>query len=332
MIKNGPIEPGEIITFVVENNGAVGRIDRYIAEQFSHYSRSFFQQLIEEKRVFLNEKLVNKPSVTAYPGDSIRIQFPEQRVIEASTIIDKTMGVSIVAMTDHFMIVYKPANLLTHAPSKTSTAITLADWVRHNHSEIARVGIIDRPGIVHRLDKETSGILVLTRTNHAYTVFGSLFRKREIAKKYMAVVAGHPAKEGTLTFAIGRDSVHRIKMTTFDESVVDATHKVGATKVRHAKTVYKVIEYFEDSALIEARPTTGRTHQIRVHLAAIGHPIIGDQLYGKKSAFIDRQALHAQELSFVFDGESYAFGCEVPHDFEQLITHLRAASTDYKSV
>lgn len=332
MITNQLIEPGSRFTFIVDKNSSTDRLDRYITERFSHYSRSFFQRIIDEKRVLVNGKIITKSSTALRLDDTIIIKFPPVRSIEAGAVSDETSQVAIVASTDHFMIVYKPANLLVHAPSASSKAVTLADWVIHNHADIARVGIIDRPGIVHRLDKETSGILVITRTNYAYTVFGSLFRKREITKKYLAVVAGRPEPTGTITLAIGRNPINPIKMAAFSEYSVDANQKVGATKVRHARTDYKVLEYFADTALIEVKPTTGRTHQIRVHMTALGHPIIGDQLYGEKSELIDRQALHAHSLSFVFDGEHHSFSRDVPDDFQQLINNLRAASTDLKSV
>lgn len=332
MIKNQLIEPGSRFTFIVDKNSSNERLDRYLTERFYHYSRSFFQRLIDEKHVLLNGKTTTKSSVALRFDDTIVIKFPSARSIEVGAVSEKTNEVAIVASTDHFMIVYKPANLLVHAPSAASKAVTLADWVIHNHADIARVGIIDRPGIVHRLDKETSGIMIITRTNYAYTVFGSLFRKREITKKYLAVVAGRPAQEGTITLAIGRNPINPIKMATFSEYSVDKDNKIGAIKVRHAQTHYKVLEYFDDAALIEVKPTTGRTHQIRVHMTALGHPIIGDQLYGKKSELIDRQALHANSLEFVFDGEQHLFSNDLPDDFQHLISNLRAASMVSKVV
>src|SRR5579863_8010067 len=129
------------------------------------------------------------------------------------------------------MILYKPPHLLTHPPSSTSAAVTLADWIIHNHADLAHVGIIDRPGIVHRLDKETSGILIVARTNYAHGVFNKLFKERKVAKTYLAIVDGHPEKEGTISLSIGRDPINRVKMATFDEDAVDETVKVGSVKI-----------------------------------------------------------------------------------------------------
>jgi 23S rRNA pseudouridine1911/1915/1917 synthase len=332
MIKHGSVEPDALFNFIVPEDSPTTRIDRYITALFTHYSRSYLQRIIDEGGVTVNGVIIKKQSAPVSPHDTISIQFPAERTIETTTLVEQTLGVSIIATTEHFMIIHKPANLLVHAPSKNSTAITLADWILHNHSELSSVGVVDRPGIIHRLDKETSGLLIITRTNHAHNTLGSLFRNRKINKTYKAVVAGHPEKEGTITLAIGRDPINRIKMATFNEDCVDETGKIGTIKVRHAQTAYKVLEYFDDASLIEVKPTTGRTHQIRVHMTALGHPIIGDQLYGNASPLIKRQALHAEQLSFTFDGTPYSFMDEIPDDFQQLINSLRTSSKITKEV
>lgn len=326
MIKHGHIPPGTTISFSVPENITSCRIDRYMSEVFPDYSRTYFQHIIDAGGITLNGMPIKKPSFLISPTNAITIQFPSERTITTETLTDKTLNVSILATTQHFMIIHKPAHLLVHAPSTTSTAITLADWIRHHHGDIASVGTTGRPGIIHRLDKETSGIMIITRTNYAHNIIGGLFRNRKIKKTYKAIVAGHPEKEGTITLAIGRDPINRIKMAAFNEEYIDADGKIGTIKVRHAKTDYKVLEYFKDTSLIEVTPTTGRTHQIRVHMTALGHPIIGDQLYGKKSPLIDRQALHAESLSFTFEETSYSFSDEIADDFQQLLNTLRKNS------
>jgi 23S rRNA pseudouridine1911/1915/1917 synthase len=330
MIKHGHIPPGTTISFSVPENITPCRIDRYMSEVFPDYSRTYFQHIIDAGGITINGIPTKKPSIVIHPTNAITIQFTPERTIKTEMLIDKTLNVSTIATTEHFMIIHKPAHLLVHAPSSTSTAITLADWIRHHHGDIASVGISSRPGIIHRLDKETSGIMIITRTNYAHNIIGGLFRNRKIQKTYKAIVAGHPEKEGTITLAIGRDPINRIKMATFNEENIDAEGKIGTIKVRHAKTDYKVLEYFNDASLIEVKPTTGRTHQIRVHMAALGHPIIGDQLYGKKSPLIDRQALHAENLSFTFEETSYSFSDEIADDFQQLLNNLRTCATSIK--
>ena len=354
MLKRGHIPPETTFSFSVPENSAPCRIDRYITEIFPDYSRTYFQNVISAGGIAIDNIPVQKPSTLVHPHSTITIQFPAQATVPAQTVHEKTMGVAILATTEHFMIIHKPANLLVHAPSSNSTAVSLTDWIRHYHGDIVSVGLSDRPGIIHRLDKETSGIMIITRTNYAHNIIGNLFRSRKIQKTYKAIVADHPPKEGTITFAIGRDPINRIKMAHFDEHAISVDSKIGSphlrssfakassaakamedkskefqqgfcgqVKVRHAKTDYKVLEYFENAALVEVKPTTGRTHQIRVHMAAIGHPIIGDQLYGKKSPLINRQALHAENLSFMFEDTPYTFTDELPEDFQQLINKLR---------
>ncbi|HLW73216.1 MAG TPA: RluA family pseudouridine synthase [Candidatus Babeliales bacterium] len=330
MIKHGHIPPESTFSFTVPENSIPCRIDRYITELFPDYSRSYFQRIIDAGGIIINGIQAKKPSTLVYSTNTVTIHFPPERVVKTENLIDKTLKVSILATTNHFMIIHKPAHLLVHAPSTTSTAITLADWIRHYHGDIRSVGLSARPGIIHRLDKETSGIMIITRTDYAHNIIGCLFRNRKINKTYKAIVAGHPEKEGTITLAIGRDPINRIKMAAFHEENISADGTIGTTRVRHAKTDYKVLEYFDNASLIEVKPTTGRTHQIRVHMAALGHPIIGDQLYGKKSSLIDRQALHAESLSFTFEETTYSFSNEIPDDFQQLLNSLRGCPTQTK--
>jgi 23S rRNA pseudouridine1911/1915/1917 synthase len=319
----GQVEPNALFTFTVDQQSSIQRIDQYLTAQFPQYSRSFFQRLIDKKFVSHNGTITTKPSSSVNPQDTVTIQFPPARVVEPAVIADKTTGVSVVATTEHFMIVYKPAHLLVHAPSKSSPAITLTDWVVHNHQDIAHVGLVDRPGIVHRLDKDTSGIMIITRTNHAHTVFNDLFKQRNISKIYYAVVEGHPAQQGTISLSIGRNPRDRSKMAAFNEMVSQGQGTINNVKIRNALTDYKVLRYFENAALVEVKPTTGRTHQIRVHMAAIGHPIVGDKMYGQSSSLINRQALHAYNLSFTFDNTPYTFTYDIPDDFQQLINTLQ---------
>lgn len=328
MINTSQIEPNALFTIIGQENNTPQRIDIYLAEHFSGYSRSFFQKLIENQYVKRNDTIVTKPSTPVYCNDIIVVQFPPEKIIEPSAVIDKTINVSILAQTEHFMIIYKPAHLLVHAPSKTSTAVTLTDWILHHHHELAQVGIVDRPGIVHRLDKETSGIMILTRTNYGHSEFSHLFKSRNIHKTYLALVSGHPEKEGTINRVIGRDPVNRIAMTSYDEYFTTMRN----VKVRNAITHYKVLQYFENTSLVEVKPVTGRTHQIRVHMKSIGHPIIGDQLYGEKSSLINRQALHAHSLAFTFNEQEYSFICPLPDDFQNLLRNQTVHRDDEKKL
>jgi 23S rRNA pseudouridine1911/1915/1917 synthase len=148
-----------------------------------------------------------------------------------------------------------------------------------------------------------------------------MFKNHTIKKTYLALVHGHPNPTGTIEFAIGRNPAHRNKMATFTHIDENIAYQRG-TKVRQAKTDYKVITYFEEHALVEVKPVTGRTHQIRVHFAAIGHPLVGDVTYGGSTKLLERQALHAHNIQFIFNDESFTFTTELPADMQTLITTL----------
>lgn len=315
MNTQGLIEPNSRFELHVTKDEAGKRLDKVVTHHFPLYSRTFFNRLIDDKHVTLNNK-ATKPSMLVKEGDLIVVQFPPPRAIQVDAVREKNPNVKIVHEGTHFYILCKPAGLLVHPPSMASTAATLVDWLLMHFNDIKDVGYVDRPGIIHRLDKDTSGLIIIPRTNYAHSIFGDLFRDRAIEKTYYAIVQGHPDPSGTIDLPIGRDPVTKTKMTT----------RTGPSKMREAKTHYKVVEYFDDGALLELRPVTGRTHQIRVHLASIGHPIIGDMVYSNRSKLIDRQALHAAKLSFIFDGEPYTFNCPLPDDMKKLIETLRKQS------
>jgi len=332
------IAPNSSFSFIAPDCKEEKRIDKFISEQFPLYSRSFFQQLIDDELVKLNGQTVTKQSIAVKPSDRVSIVFPPERKVDKSLVSDvlgdKNIDVEIISEHPDFLIVYKPANLLVHSPSARSTAITLADWLLVHYSELANVGYSDRPAIVHRLDKDTSGLLVVPRTPYAHALFGSMFRNRTIDKTYYALVHGNPPKSGSIELAIGRDPYNRKKMAAFitpeqqrDAYVKNNVLPIGSAgtgkKVRNALTHYKVVEYFENCALVEVKLITGRMHQIRVHFNAIGHPVFGDPIYGNKSKLIKRQALHAHTISFLFDEKTYSFSKEVPEDFSKLLKNLR---------
>lgn len=311
------IAPESSFEFIVTPAYDNQRIDKYITAQFPLYSRTFFNRLIDEGCLRINGVVITKSSTSVYQGNRVTITFPPARPMPSAA--QGNLGIDILFKHPHFLIINKPEAVLVHPPSMASKEPTVVDWILAHFKDMQKVGYIDRPGIVHRLDKDTSGILIIPRTNHAHSVFGDMFRERSIEKTYYAVVQGHPPKQGTIDLAIGRCPITRTKMTA-------KVHPQSSMKMRHATTHYRVLEYFDDAALLEVKPITGRTHQIRVHLAAIGYPIIGDALYGKKSKLIPRQALHAYSLAFQFEGKPYTFTQEPPADFQKLVTSLRTLS------
>ena len=303
------------------------RIDTYVSHQFPAYSRTFFQQLIRDGHVQLNNKKIYKSGLAIKPHDTLQITFPEPEKPTVQDIEQKTIDISIVHEHEHFLIINKPASLLVHPPHATSTVVTLIDWIKQRYAEICDVGFVDRPGIVHRLDRDTSGVLIIPRTNYAHTTLSSLFHDRLIHKTYWAVVHGHPDPSGVIDLAIGRDPYNRTKMRGFTHAdpLFAQRHSI---KVRSALSYYRVLEYFNEHALVEVKPVTGRTHQIRVHLATIGHPIVGDHIYGNDAQhLLARQALHARSISFEFLDTPHSFCADLPEDMQTLIQNLRAKSS-----
>jgi 23S rRNA pseudouridine1911/1915/1917 synthase len=314
------ISYGSTFSFLIDESNNGVRLDKYLALQFPAYSRSFLQKAITQGWVQLNEKPTIKGGATLKTDDRITVQFPSAPDEQQQTQACAQLGIELVFEHPHFLIINKPAGVLVHKPNHYSTAPTVVDWVLSHYQEVAQVGTIDRPGIVHRIDKETSGLLIIPRTNYAHGIFGQMFKDRLMKKTYYAVVQGSPDREGTIDYAVGRHPHARTKMHHFDKELV---HRTGNESLRSAVTHFKVLTYYENAALVEAKPVTGRTHQIRVHFAALRHPIIGDTVYGSPSKFIGRHALHAHALHFTFNNEPFNFELPLPEDMRQLIANLR---------
>ena len=247
-------------SFIIDKNHANQRIDRVLSEVFSNYSRSFLQKLFKNKHITVNEKTV-KPSAVTSIGDTVSVFFPETEERSAIELPDD-MNIEIVAQENDFFIINKPATILTHAPNHTCQEATVSDWVIQKEKEIAHVGAVDRPGIVHRLDRDTSGLMIIPRTNEAHQIFSDMFKDRTIQKTYLALVKNHPENEtGTIDLFIDRHPSLRYKMHTF-------TALTKKKSSRDAITHYKVLKDYENFSLVEVKPKTGRTHQIRVHFSA----------------------------------------------------------------
>jgi 23S rRNA pseudouridine1911/1915/1917 synthase len=304
------IEPGTTITVIADEHAALLRLDVFLSQQIPGYSRTFFQELVKQQLVLIDGKVARKPSLQVVAGSSITVKFPLPAPLHTAAATQH-LDVTIVYEHAHFLIINKPAGLTVHSPGTGHTEVTLVDWLITYFADIKQVGAPDRPGIVHRLDKDTSGLMIIARNNYAHALLSELFKNRQITKRYLAIVAGHPAPAGSIEYNIMRHPTNRIKMT----------HHLG--QGREALTHYTVKEFFKNNALIEAHPITGRTHQIRVHCAAIGHGLLGDALYGTTTPLIKRQALHAYSLAFTFDGVPYSFTQEPPEDFNKLLEALR---------
>lgn len=314
-MENGFISPCSSFTLVVQPDQVGQRIDMVMTRHFEQYSRSFLQKLFEDENVIINNSKKIKPSYRLRDNDSIVITIPEQSTTRTAHAQAQHLAITVLAKHDDFLIIEKPAGVVVHPPNHNYQQATLADWIIQTHEDIAHVGLIDRPGIVHRLDKETSGLMIIPRTNCAHATFTEMFKNRAIKKTYLALVVGHPPASGTIKFFIDRHPTVRNKMHHFT-----AANKRSLS--RHAQTDYQVLQYFKEHALVQAQPLTGRTHQIRVHLTAIGNPLLSDSVYGKKSKLLSRHALHAHKLEFEYKGKSYSFTSPIAKDIQESMNDL----------
>lgn len=304
------IKPDAAVSLVVTHQESPQRIDIFLAAHFERYSRNFFQKLLDQGHIKVNGLKTAKSSIKVKDGDAIEVYFP---ALAPCQVIEDLpdLGVKVIYEHEHFFIIEKPAGLIVHTPSPHKKVITLVDWLMKHCSQLRSVGDPERPGIVHRLDKDTSGLMIIPRNNYAHATFGNMFKDRLIQKTYIAVVHGRPAPKGSIDYRIDRHRTEPYKMT----------HLYGSG--RQALTHFVVMEYLGDYALLQVKPVTGRTHQIRVHCTAICHPLVGDVIYGRKSSLIDRHALHAAELAFIFEGKEFQFISPLPQDMHQLVESVR---------
>jgi 23S rRNA pseudouridine1911/1915/1917 synthase len=287
------------------------RIDSFLIKKFPDLSRSYFQKLISVDLVTVNESSVNK-SFLVKLGDKIQVSFP---VPQRPDLVPMDLDFEIVGTDKDFIIINKPSGLIVHRTNRGELSFdepepTLVNGLLYRFNDFSEFDDNERPGIVHRIDKNTSGLMIVARNIKSQIGLSKLFRDRLVNKAYLAVVKGHPDPEGKIDFPVGRHPVDRKKMSHV------------SYEGRPALTYYKVLKYYDESSLVSVKIVTGRTHQIRVHFAALGHGILGDDLYGVKSKFIKRQALHSWKLAFEFNGNKFDYLCTVPEDFRRLISIL----------
>jgi len=286
------------------------RIDAILASVQDTYSRTYFQTLIDQGHITVNGLQVKRSSERLRTDDTITVTFPAITLERPRVAVSDTIPLKIIFEHPDFFIIEKPPYIAVHAAAPTSTEPTVVDWLLTHYADLAAVGAAERPGIVHRLDKDTSGLLIVPRNNTAHELLSDMFKQRLIKKTYYAIVTGHPENEGTIDFPVGRDPHTRLKMCTY------------SAQGRPSTTHYSVVQHYTAHSLLKLNPITGRTHQLRVHCAALGYPIVGDKVYGTKSKLIPRQALHAAELSFTYKDEQYTFELPLPDDMQQLLNTL----------
>ena len=299
------------------------RLDTFLAARHPEQSRSAWKRVIEDGGVAIDGRTIAKPGLPLKSGMTIDATVPEP---EPSSLEGERIPIDVVYEDEHLAIVMKPAGIVVH-PGHGARSGTLVHALIGKGMTLAPAGGTVRPGIVHRLDKETSGLLIIAKTDPAHRALTRMFARREIAKTYAAVVWGHPTPaDGRIDAAIGRSRRDPTKMT------------VKAQRGREATTIYRTQESFPGYALLEINLVTGRTHQIRVHFASKQHPVIGDHRYGGMPwkgvrdpalramlGSFSRLALHAAKLVFVhpITGERLSFSAPIPKDFAALIDALR---------
>lgn len=303
------------------------RLDKFLVGRFSDKSRAFLQKLIKEGNILVNSKAA-KQGYVLKENDEISINFPQK--LEMSLEADPEIKFEVLYEDDDVIVVNKPAGLSVH-PSENETAGTLVNGLLFKYPEIRDVGDQStdkqeaglRPGIVHRLDKDTSGVMVVARNNNAFQFLKNQFKEKKAVKKYVALVAGKIYKEsGTIALPIAR----KRKLPT--KQVAVKSEKQARGKIREAITEYRVIRNIDLQGkiftLVEAMPKTGRMHQIRVHFSAIGHPLAGDLKYGSKNQValpgLDRHFLHAKSLEIDLPGgKRKTFEAPLPKSLEKVL-------------
>lgn len=290
--------------------GETGRIDSYIAEKIDDLSRTQIKNLINEKMILVNERKV-KSSYMIKEKDLININIPEEK---EPKILAEDLNLDIIYEDDDLCIVNKPQDMVIH-PATGNYSKTLVNGLLYQVDSLSDLNGEIRPGIVHRLDKDTSGLLVVAKNNKSHKSLARQFKDRSVKRKYIALVYGVVSKDkGLIDGPIGRDPVNRKRM-----AVVEKNSK-------EARTYYRVLERFNNYSLVELQLETGRTHQIRVHMEHINHPIVGDDVYTRrKNPFkVDKQILHAKKLGFNHPstGDYMEFETDLPEYLQKIIRNL----------
>ena len=297
---------------VVNEQNAGMRIDAYIANEMEELSRMAVKRLVEENQIKLNGKIVTKISYKVQKDDEIEVNIPEIKQVDLKA---QDIPVEVVYEDSDIIVVNKPKGLVVH-PANGNWDGTLVNAIMSICKDsLSGIGGEIRPGIVHRLDKDTSGLLIIAKNDKAHIQMSEQIKNREVKKIYYALVRGIvPENEATINMPIGRSNKDRKKM---------AVVKDGKEAITH----FKVLKRFSKYTLLEVKIDTGRTHQIRVHLSEIGYPVVGDEVYsnGKNEFGIHGQLLHAKSLDFKhpITGKQMHLEADIPDEFKNVLKKLR---------
>lgn len=295
------------------------RLDKFISSQIDEATRSYIEKLIDENYVSLNSKVCNKNGKKIKVGDKILVNIPEDEDVD---ILPENIELKIVFENDDFILINKKYDMVVH-PAYGNYTGTLVNALMYYTENLSSVNGKIRPGIVHRLDKDTSGLILVAKNNNSHAKLATMFVDKTIHKTYLCIVKGNFSSEnlqGRIENLIGRDIKDRKKM-----AIVEKNGKIAISN-------YKVIQQVEGYSLIEVAIETGRTHQIRVHMKSINHPILGDTVYGSADKNAKRQMLHAYKLDFKnpIDDKEYNFTAPLFDDFIDIAKKLKFDIEDYK--
>ncbi|MFT8314685.1 MAG: RluA family pseudouridine synthase [Clostridium sp.] len=300
----------EYFNFKVEEDEENTRLDVFVSTKFQDKSRSYIQGIIEEGGVQVNSKC-KKSNYKLKINDEVCINIPENKELDVAA---ENIELDILYEDSDVIVINKPQGMVVH-PAPGNYTGTLVNALLYHCKDLSGINGVNRPGIVHRIDKDTSGVLVVAKNDRAHKFLAEQLKEHTMTRIYLALVEGLiKVDEGTVDLPLGRHPVERIKISVVKDG-------------RNAVTHYKVIERFKNNTLIQCRLETGRTHQIRVHMAHIGHPLVGDAVYGyKKQRFnLKGQMLHAKELGFIHpsNGKYMEFESALPIYFTRIIDILK---------
>jgi 23S rRNA pseudouridine1911/1915/1917 synthase len=297
--------------FVIDEIDEDTRLDLYLSKQLEDMSRSYIQKLIEKGNVKINNQEIKTKKYKVIENDEIIIEIPQPEVLK---IESENIPIEMVYEDDDLLVVNKPQGMVVH-PAPGNYHGTLVNALMYHCKNLSSINGVIRPGIVHRIDKDTSGLLMVAKSDQAHKSLAEQLKEHSINRRYIALVHGNIKEEtGTICAPIGRHPVDRLKMAVVDRNGKDAT------------THFTVLKRWKEYTLIEAKLETGRTHQIRVHMAYIKHPLVGDPTYGpKKQKFrLNGQLLHAKVIGFIhpIKNEYMEFVADLPEYFKNIIKIL----------
>ncbi|MFB5266231.1 RluA family pseudouridine synthase [Paenibacillus enshidis] len=304
-------EGGELLEWTVDTTAAKTRIDKYLADRMTDVSRSQIQLWIGDGRVLVNGAAV-KANYKLLENDRIELSIPEPESVE---IVPEDIPLNVVYEDADVIVINKPRGLVVH-PAPGHASGTLVNALMYHCHDLSGINGELRPGIVHRIDKDTSGLLMAAKNDKAHASLAAQLKDHSVTRRYIALVHGNLSHDqGTVDAPIGRAAGDRKMFTVTDRNS------------KHAVTHFLVLERFGDYTLLELKLETGRTHQIRVHMKFIGHPLVGDPMYGRsKGIRMDGQALHAAILGFVHPKtrDYLEFSAPLPQDMEDVLASLRS--------